>query len=80
MTVENRIKKLVNLKTSIAVEKISLNDTFEDLDIDSLDKVELCMEIEKEFNLSIPDQELENFNTVGNFIDYLDVAVKHHQL
>jgi acyl carrier protein len=43
-----------------------------DLNIDSLDLMELITEIEKEFKLHIPDEDAERFTTVGTVIDYVD--------
>ncbi len=43
-----------------------------DLGADSLDTVELIMEFEKEFNLSIPDDEAEKIGTVGDAINYIE--------
>ena len=47
-----------------------------DLGADSLDTVELIMEFEKEFNISIPDDQAENISTVGQAISYLEQNVK----
>ena len=47
-----------------------------DLGADSLDTVELIMEFEKEFNISIPDDQAENISTVGQAIAYLEENVK----
>ena len=47
-----------------------------DLGADSLDTVELIMEFEKEFNISIPDDQAENIATVGHAITYLEENVK----
>ena len=65
---------------SIIVDKLGVEeseDTNEasftnDLGEDSLDTVELIMEFEKEFNLSIPDEEAEKIETVGNAIAYIE--------
>ena len=46
-----------------------------DLGADSLDTVELIMEFEKEFNISIPDDQAENISTVGQAISYLEENV-----
>ncbi|MEL7145237.1 MAG: acyl carrier protein [Bacteroidota bacterium] len=46
-----------------------------DLGADSLDTVELIMEFEKEFNISIPDDQAENIGTVGDAITYLEKNV-----
>lgn len=47
-----------------------------DLGADSLDTVELIMEFEKEFNVSIPDDQAEHIGTVGQAIKYLEENVK----
>lgn len=47
-----------------------------DLGADSLDTVELIMELEKEFNLSIPDDQAEKIATVGDAIAYIENATK----
>jgi acyl carrier protein len=46
------------------------------LGADSLDTVELIMEFEKEFNVSIPDDQAENIQTVGQAITYLEENAK----
>ena len=43
-----------------------------DLGLDSLDKIEVCMAIERSFGVEIPDYELDCVNTVGDVIDLLD--------
>ena len=47
-----------------------------DLGADSLDTVELIMELEKEFNINIPDEAAERITTVGEAIKYLEENVK----
>ena len=47
-----------------------------DLGADSLDTVELIMELEKDFNLSIPDDQAEKIATVGDAIAYIENATK----
>jgi acyl carrier protein len=47
-----------------------------DLGADSLDTVELIMEFEKEFKLSIPDDQAEKISTVGDAIAYIEANVK----
>jgi len=47
-----------------------------DLGADSLDTVELIMEFEKEFNISIPDDQAENIATVGQAVTYLEENVQ----
>lgn len=70
--------------TSIIVDKLGVEESevtpeasfTNDLGADSLDTVELIMEFEKEFNISIPDDQAENIATVGNAITYLEENVK----
>ncbi len=65
--------------TSIIVEKLGVDESdvnrdssfTNDLGADSLDTVELIMEFEKEFDITIPDEEAEKIATVGNAIDFL---------
>ena len=47
-----------------------------DLGADSLDTVELIMEFEKEFNISIPDDQAEKIATVGDAISYIEANAK----
>ena len=63
----------------LGVEESEVTDTASfanDLGADSLDTVELIMEFEKEFNISIPDEAAEKIVTVGNAIDYLTENAK----
>jgi len=67
----------------IIVEKLGVDDSevtpeasfTNDLGADSLDTVELIMEFEKEFNVSIPDEQAENIQTVGDAISYLEKEI-----
>ena len=65
--IAEKVKKII-------VDKLGVDEaevTTEDLGADSLDTVELIMEFEKEFDVSIPDDQAENIATVGQAIDYL---------
>ena len=50
----------------------------DDLDFDSLDNVELIMELEKTFSISIPDDHAQNLKTIQNIVDYIesDISIK----
>ena len=53
--------------------KSNLDKNFEELNIDSLDIVEVCMEIEYNFNMrEIQDSEIENFKTIRDVIDFVE--------
>jgi acyl carrier protein len=55
---------------SVEPESVTLDARFkEDLDADSLDLVELVMGLEERFDISVPEEDLENVTTVGNAVD-----------
>jgi acyl carrier protein len=71
----------INAKvTSIIVEKLGVEESdvkpeasfTNDLGADSLDTVELIMEFEKEFDITIPDEDAEKIATVGDAVSYLE--------
>jgi len=72
-------EEIMKTVTGIIVDKLGVNESevtaeasfTNDLGADSLDTVELIMEFEKEFNISIPDEEAEKIETVGNAVSYL---------
>ena len=73
----NKIKEIIIDKLGIEESEITENASFtNDLGADSLDTVELIMEFEKEFNVSIPDEDAEKIGTVGDAISYLKDNVK----
>ena len=74
---ENKIKEIIIDKLGIEESEITESASFtNDLGADSLDTVELIMEFEKEFNVSIPDEDAEKIGTVGDAISYLKDNVK----
>ena len=73
MDVESVIKSIIVDKLGVDESEIICDTKFlEDLDADSLDTVELIVEIEQKFKLTIPDEDAENFKTVGEVIDYIE--------
>ncbi|MBA7522509.1 Acyl carrier protein [subsurface metagenome] len=69
----DRIKKIIVKQSGIDESKITENSSFlDDLGLDSLDIIELIMELEEEFNIEIPDKDAEKIKTVGDAIKYLD--------
>ena len=72
-TVEDRVKKIVCDQMGTTPDKVNKETSFiNDLGADSLDTVELVMEFEDEFEISIPDEDAEKIQTVGNAIDYIE--------
>lgn len=71
--IANRVKKIIVDKLGIDEGDVTNEASFTgDLGADSLDTVELMMEFEKEFNISIPDDQAENITTVGQAVAYLE--------
>jgi acyl carrier protein len=71
--VADRVKKIIVERLGVDESQVTPEASFtNDLGADSLDTVELIMEFEKEFDLSIPDEEAENIQTVGQAITYLE--------
>lgn len=72
-TIEEKVKQIISDRLGVALDKLVPEATFiGDLGADSLDTVELIMEFEKEFNVSIPDESAENIKNVGDAIAYLE--------
>ena len=70
--IADRVKSIIVEKLGVEESEVTPSASFtNDLGADSLDTVELIMELEKAFNISIPDEEAENIGTVGEAIDYL---------
>ncbi|MEY2987653.1 MAG: hypothetical protein RJB13_1174 [Pseudomonadota bacterium] len=70
--VEAKVIKIVAEKLNIEEKNVSAASRFqEDLGADSLDIVELLMEIEEEFGTSISDEESERLKTVGDAIKFI---------
>ncbi|MCO5234169.1 MAG: acyl carrier protein [Chitinophagales bacterium] len=75
-TIAERVKNIIIERLNVEESKITNEANFiRDLGADSLDTVELIMEFENEFKVSIPDEEAENINTVGDVISYLESNV-----
>lgn len=74
--VESKVKAIIVDKLGVDESEVTHEANFtNDLGADSLDTVELIMEFEKEFDISIPDEDAENIATVGNAVEYLQEKV-----
>jgi len=75
--IASRVKAIIVDKLSVEESEVTPEASFtNDLGADSLDTVELIMEFEKEFGLSIPDDQAEKISTVGDTIAYIEAAVE----
>jgi acyl carrier protein len=69
----DKIAEVIADKLGVEPSKITPEAKFvEDLGADSLDTVELVMQLEDEFNLEIPDEEAEKLTTVGSVVEYIE--------
>ena len=69
---EDKVIEIVSEQMGVDKSEITRDTSFaNDLNADSLDTVELVMEFEDEFETSIPDEEAEKIQTVGQAIDYI---------
>ena len=75
--VEKKVIDLVVDKLNVEASEVTREASFSnDLGADSLDTVELMMNFEKDFNMSIPDDQAQEIKTVGDAIDYIEKNLK----
>lgn len=75
--VASRVKAIIVDKLSVEETEVTNGASFtNDLGADSLDTVELIMEFEKEFGISIPDDQAEKITTVGDAVAYIEANAK----
>ena len=71
--IESKVKEIIAEKLGVDDENVKPEASFtNDLGADSLDTVELIMEFEKAFNITIPDDKAEKIATVGDAIAYIE--------
>lgn len=76
-TIASKVKQIIVDKLGVEESEVTPEASFtQDLGADSLDTVELIMEFEKEFDLSIPDEQAEKIQTVGHAIAYIESQAK----
>jgi len=72
-TIEERVVEIVAEQMGVDKAQITRETSFvNDLGADSLDTVELVMEFEDEFDISVPDEDAEKIQTVGQAIEYVE--------
>lgn len=73
--IANRVTDIITDKLGLDKEQVTETASFTtDLGADSLDTVELIMEFEKEFGITIPDDKAEGITTVKDAIEYIEAA------
>ena len=75
--IASRVKAIIVDKLGVEESEVTPEASFtNDLGADSLDTVELIMEFEKEFGISIPDDQAEKIATVGDAVSYIEANAK----
>lgn len=70
--IKYKVKKIIADKLGVEMSEVTDNANFAlDLNADSLDTVELIMEVEKEFGISVPDEDTQRIATVEDLINYV---------
>lgn len=66
-----KVRTIISEQLGVDAEEITLETSFEDLNADSLDIVELIMALEEEFDIEIPDEDAEKLQKVSAVIEYI---------
>lgn len=75
-TIEERVIKIVCDQMGATADKVTMETSFiNDLGADSLDTVELVMEFEDEFDITIPDEDAEKIQTIGTAVEYIQAKL-----
>lgn len=75
--IAERVKKIIEEQLMVDSSEVTVDASFvDDLGADSLDVVEMIMEIEDEFGIEIPDEDAEKLATVGDAIKYIERRVE----
>jgi acyl carrier protein len=80
MNTEEIIEKIISNvsdKFEISNDRITFDSSFKSIGADSLDIVEIIVEMEKEFNVDVPDSKLLKLLTVGSLAEYIDASLNH---
>lgn len=67
--IAKRCIEIVAKSKAISPESVTLNSTFDELNIDSLDKINISFEVEEAFAIEIPDEALGTLKTVGDMVE-----------
>jgi len=67
--VATRCIAIIAKSKSIPASDVTLNSTFDELNVDSLDKINISFEVEEAFNVEIPDEALGSIKTVGDMVE-----------
>ena len=73
MTTFEKLKKIISEQLYVAESKITMDsDIVEDFEADSIEMVDIVMDIEDEFGVEIPDDAMETMHRIGDVVEYID--------
>jgi acyl carrier protein len=73
MAISDKVKDIIVKQLGVNIDEVTEDASFiDDLGADSLDTVELVMELEKEFGIEIPDDDANNIRSVGDAVKYIE--------
>lgn len=71
-----KVKEMLCEQLDVEEDKVTMDSSIaEDLGADSLDVVDLVMSLEEEFDVEIPDEDVENIKSVGDIVKYIEAKV-----
>lgn len=77
MAIADKVKDIIVKQLGVNPDEVTPDASFiDDLGADSLDTVELVMELEKEFGIEIPDDDANNIRSVGDAIKYIEAKAE----
>jgi len=76
MSIASRVLKTIQIQLGMGSDEVSLNHTRDDLNMDSLDDVEVIMAIEEEFDIELEDGDIWDIKTVQQMIDHVTREIK----
>lgn len=71
-----KVKPIIADCLNVELEDVTPDKTLKDLRADSLDSVDTIMKIETEFDLAIPDDQMEKFTNIQSIVDYIESNTK----
>ena len=72
MDTQEKVISIISDELSVKIEDVKLDsELIQDLEIDELDSIELGMALEEEFGIEIPDEDIEEFKTVKDIVEYV---------
>ncbi|SMB93627.1 acyl carrier protein [Desulfonispora thiosulfatigenes DSM 11270] len=75
MEIFDKVKDIVIDQLNVDAEEVSLETSFEELNADSLDVVEMVMALEEEFDIEIPDEDAEKIRSIGAAVQYIKAKI-----